>query len=176
MRWPHHPGVRRGLTFVVATLALVGAGCGSVTPTPAGTNVLHVENRTATAVVLSIGSRGSGPDDKGFEVIVAPCGGQVNGRPGVDGMPATDWLIFLLVDPTGNLERELEAVGGDPSLVPDLSSGMEIAWSTGEINGPDLPRSITVTSAGVTVTGQPDPSPIPNPCVPWTGVSETPDP
>jgi hypothetical protein len=151
---------------LIACLAL--AACGASSPSPPGP-ALHVENRIATAVVLSFSILEDGSPD----LVVPACGGSVELAPGVDGVPRADWVIVLSHDPSGGLDLALDAVGGDPSQLPEIPVTVYIMWSTGELQPASLPRWLTITPTGVIESAAPLPPVAAGPCAPWAYPLET---
>lgn len=178
MGWMHRfdrvaRAVVTGLTMIVAL-----AACGSTLPVPDPSRALLVENRSSTAVVLDISDQGgvgqsaSSVAAADYEAIVPPCGGQVTVYRGGDGMPRSDdWLIFLLVDPSKVLDQTIATTGVDPAGLTGMQ--LSIAWSTGEIDPSDLPKTISVTPSGVTVNAVGDANRPTVPCQPWAGATAT---
>jgi hypothetical protein len=165
-------------TRLIATviLAASAAGCASPAPTLDPTIVLHVENRIGTPVVLGINSRAD-PSKSIFRTTIPACGGRFDARPGVDGVPATEWRIGMAADVTGTMEADMRAWDANPAQVKEPVPGLAIMWTTGEIDAPDLPRWITITPTDVTVTTKPDTSPVPSTCPAWAyPVEPTPEP
>jgi hypothetical protein len=113
--------------------------------------VLHLENRTGTAVMVDITS----PDPPDYNTAVRPCGGKLDLTAGVDGFAASEWRIRLTTDPSGAFDSALAEWTADPHDMPGSFSGIQILWSRGDIGTSDLPRWITVTSTDVLLSATP---------------------
>lgn len=124
-------------------VVLAVAACGGPTPPVDASRAIHFQSRLNQAVAVDISSQGGGVAS--YTTALRPCGGSVVLVPGMSGVPATELLITLLFDPTGQLDLQLSRWTDDPHDLPGSFSGMSILWSTGELQPHSLPRWITIT-------------------------------
>jgi hypothetical protein len=149
---------RRAAAFAggVLLLSLAGGACSSPSPTPTldATKVLHFENRTSTAVLVEIDGRDAA-DPPGYNSGVRPCGGKLDLTAGVAGFPASGWVVWLTIDRSGAFDSALAQWTADPHNMPGTFTGSEILWTRGDIATSSLPRWITITTAGVSLSSTP---------------------
>lgn len=153
-----------GAIGLLAAALAVGA-CGGPAPTPSldPSQAIHFQSRINQAVAVDIASRGGGGPS--YSAALRPCGGPIVLVPGLSGVPVSELLITLLLDPTGNLDGQLAMFSGEPHDLPGTFNDLSILWSTGEIQLPALPRWITVTPEVVVVEATPPA--VDATCGPW---------
>jgi hypothetical protein len=161
---------RRKLAPLLMAAGLVIAACGGLRPTIDPGWILHIENRTGTAVVVDISSHAG----EEWDTAVRPCGSHVDIALGANGVPYEGWMIMLLLDPSGEFDTGLASwtadphdiwanSTADPDFFPVQPTGpfIEPFWSRGGEVLPAPPLWFTITPADVLVTQvppQPDPS------------------
>jgi hypothetical protein len=164
-RGPRHQLARR---LIVAASCLALAACSPAQPSST-TAVLHLENRLGNAVAVAVTPDDGAEDD----TALRPCGGAVDLAVG-RGIPAAGhWVIWLLVDPSGQFDANLAAWSGDPHDMPGQFNGT-IIWSSGDIGQASLPQWLTVTPDGVTLGAAPPAGPVASPCGTWQLGTEPP--
>jgi hypothetical protein len=140
---------------MAAAASFAAAACMGPAPTP-NVHVLHIENRTANAIMVSAGAHVLLQDDSTeFDSAVRPCGGKLDLIPGSNGIPADEWQVFLLRDPSGAFDASLGQWAGDPKDMPGHFDRMLIMWSRGDIPTSSLPRWVTITTSGVQLSATP---------------------
>ncbi|MFL5675129.1 MAG: hypothetical protein ACJ779_08985 [Chloroflexota bacterium] len=142
-------------------LTLLVAGCGGTTPpagSAAGGRVLHVMDRVSNAAVVSGANTTDGVTT--FSRIVPACGGSVTFVPTADG----DYVISVLLDPTGALDAAIERANGNLAAVDTSTMSLPPFWSQ-TVKGADLPRWIAIGPDGVTVSSnEPATGTVSRPC------------
>ncbi len=145
---------RRAFTVGSLLVALAAGACAGPAPSAVDpARAIHVQSWIDQAVVVEVSQRGG--DVEAYTTALRPCGGAAVLVPGLSGVPASDLLISLLVDPTRILDAQLAEFTGDPHDLPGTFNGLSILWSTGEIQTPTLPTWITVTPEVVVVERAP---------------------
>ena len=156
---------------VAAVAAACGTSGGNATAKPDPSKVLHLENRSATAIMVDITS----PNTPDYNTAVRPCGGTLDLIAGEAGFPTTDWQIMLATDPTGTFDAALSAWTGNPHDMSGSFSNIQILWSRGDIATASLPRWITIRPTSVVLTAAPQPLDPPATCGPIYQPTNSPD-
>jgi hypothetical protein len=142
---------------------IVSACATSPSPSIDLDRALHLHNRLSQAIAVEIASRGSGT--AAYRTALRPCSGSAILVPGLSGVPTSDLLITLLVDPSRVFDAQLARFPGDPHGMEGGFNGLSILWSTGEIQTTNLPKWITVKPEVVVVEDAPLVGEAP--CGPW---------
>lgn len=160
------------LALAVAALAAAcGTSGGNSTAKPDPSKVLHLENRSATAIMVDITS----PNAPDYNTAIRPCGGTLDLTAGAAGFSTADWQITLATDPTGTFDAALAAWTGDPHNMPGSFSDMQILWTRGDIATASLPRWITIRPTSIVLTATQQPLDPPATCGPIYRPTSSPD-
>jgi hypothetical protein len=151
-------GTRIGIAAVGFAIVAVAA-CAAPKPS-VETRVLHLESRISQAVAVSVEDQDGNHD---YVTALRPCGGRLDLTVGRELPAEGEWLIFLLIDPSGSLDAAVAAYSGDPHDLPGDYTGLPIWWSA-NIPSPDLPKWITVGESDAVLTDAPASSPMSMPC------------
>lgn len=98
-----------------------------------------------------------------YVTALRPCGGRLDLTVGREIPAEGDWLIFLLIDPSGSLDTAVAAYSGDPHDLPGNYTGLPI-WSRGDIPSSDLPKWTSVGETDTVLADAPASNPISTPC------------
>lgn len=150
-----------GLRIGIAAIGVVVAIAACAAPNPSvETRVLHLESRISQAVAVSVSDQGG---EHEYATALRPCGGRLDLTVGREIPAEGDWLIFLLIDPSGSLDAAAAAYSGDPHDLPGNYTGLPI-WSSGEIPSSDLPKWISVGETDTVLADAASSSPVSSPC------------
>ena len=149
-----------GIRIAGIGLAVIAAAACAAPKPSVETRVLHLESRISQAVAVSV-ENGDGKHD--YETALRPCGGRLDLMVGREIPAEGDWLIFLLIDPSGSLDAAVAANAGDPHDLPGNYTGLPIWWSS-EIPSSDLPKWISVGETDTVLDAAPGSSPIGTTC------------
>jgi hypothetical protein len=146
--------------IAVIGLAVVAvAACAAPNPT-VETRVLHLESRISQAVAVTVEDPDGNHD---YVTALRPCGARLDLTVGREIPAQGEWLIFLLIDPSGSLDAAVAGYSGDPHDLPGHYTGLPMWWR-GDIPSSDLPEWITVGETDAVLSDAPVSSPISTPC------------
>jgi hypothetical protein len=134
------------------------------------TRVLHIANWTSTAIMVDVTGRGGATPDGGaasagdYVTAIRPCGGEVDLAS--DALPGADWVVWLLVDPSGAFDTALAEWTADPHDMPGTFNGATIIWSRGNVGAAGLPAWVLVNQFDIELLSSPFPPTPANTCGP----------
>lgn len=128
-------------------VAIVLVGCAQAVTPLASERALSVSDRVSNALLVTGANTTDGVTT--FSRIVTSCGGTVT----IDPTVAGEYVVSILMDPTGALDAAIERANGDLSAVDTARLSLPVFWSQ-RLAETDLPQWITVDRDGVTISGQ----------------------